>query len=154
MQVTLSPQKTRTFEWECIKKRSYSSNLLWVSVEVVPEWKQAVRHAGSVRHTAGMYVGKQVTGNRGRGGAGSSDTDRQVEGVTAQWCCERMGTNEQADLLAGQVIYTMYEVTVSSVDAVRFLWVVAAPCMTYTWRRVGGSHWDKHMKRASWLWTQ
>lgn len=83
----------------------------------------------------------------------ATQTDRQVEGVTAQWCWAS-GTNEEADLLAGQVIYTMYEVTVSSIDAVRFLWVVAAPCMTYTWRRVGGSHWDKHTERASWLRTQ
>ena len=36
----------------------------------------------------------------------------------------------------------MYEVTVSSVNAVRLLRVVAAPRMTHTWRRGGGGHYE------------
>lgn len=42
------------------------------------------------------------------------------------------------DLLARRLVNTMYEVTVSSVDAVGLLRVVAAPRMAHAWRWGGG----------------
>lgn len=51
-----------------------------------------------------------------------------------------MGTSRADNLLAGQLVNTMYEVTVSSVDAVGPLRVVAAPGVTHARRRGGGGH--------------
>lgn len=42
------------------------------------------------------------------------------------------------NLLAGQLIYTMYEITVSSVNAVGFLCFIALPGMTRARRQCGG----------------
>lgn len=53
------------------------------------------------------------------------------------------GAERATNLLAGQLVNTMYEVTVSSVDAVGLLRVVAAPGVTHTWRRGGGGHYGE-----------
>lgn len=50
------------------------------------------------------------------------------------------GAAEQRNLLARQLVNTMYEVTVSSVVTVGLLRVVAAPGVTHSWRRGGGGH--------------
>lgn len=53
------------------------------------------------------------------------------------------GADWATNLLARQLVNTMYEVTVSSIDAVGLLRVVAAPRMTHTWRRGGGGHYEE-----------
>lgn len=60
---------------------------------------------------------------------GGSDRTVMTEGTGADWT---------RDLLAGKLVNTMYEVTVSSVDAVGLLRVVAAPRVTHARRRGGG----------------
>lgn len=66
--------------------------------------------------------------------------DTAATAQCSQLCAEGMRDDWKANLLAGQLVNTVYEVTVSSIDAVGFLRVVAAPCMTHTWRRGCGGH--------------
>ncbi|RCU34526.1 hypothetical protein DVA76_19835, partial [Acinetobacter baumannii] len=50
---------------------------------------------------------------------------------------------------AGQLVYTMYEVTVSSIDAVGLLRVIEAPGVTHTWRRGGGGHYEEESQTGN-----
>jgi len=48
------------------------------------------------------------------------------------------------NLLAGQLIYTMYEITVSTVNAVYLLSFIALPGMTWARRQGGGYYGHTH----------
>lgn len=55
-----------------------------------------------------------------------------------QGCLRGREVSRTTDLLARQLVNTMYEVTVSSVDTVGLLRVIAAPRMAHAWRWGGG----------------
>ena len=81
-----------------------------------------------------QWQATQCLRQRGREGGRSdrgSDYTVMTVGTGADWT---------TDLLAWQLVNTMYEVTVSSVDAVGPLRVVTASRVTHTWRRGCGRH--------------
>lgn len=62
---------------------------------------------------------------------GTMTSDRKKRQPRPQGCLKGREVSRTTDLLARQLINTMYEVTVSSVDTVGLLRVVAAPRMTH-----------------------
>lgn len=74
--------------------------------------------------------GRQQEREGGRRDRGSDHTV-MTEGTVPQ---------SATNLLAGQLVNTMYEVTVSSVDAIGLLRVITAPRVTHTRGRGGGGH--------------
>lgn len=65
-------------------------------------------------------------------------SERKETQPRPQGCRRGRQVSRTTHLLARQLVNTMYEVTVSSVDAVGLLRVIAAPRGTHAWRWGGG----------------